>query len=142
MKSKHGVMDVLFPAVRARLLRLLFTAPIRPHYVRELMGLSGLSLHTVQDELRKLTALGLLNTWSNGYNRFYKADRVHPLFDPLLRMVQLHEKLPAVRRCVLRRPRGRSMRPKIGRAKPALLPLVRELSWQPFPRSQKRTRRL
>ena len=64
------VTDVLFPRVRAKLLRLLFLEPHRQRYVRELSGLSGLALHTVQDELRKLHGAGLLVTWSNGYHRF------------------------------------------------------------------------
>jgi hypothetical protein len=142
MKSKHGVLDVLFSAVRARLLRLLFTAPVRPYYVRELMNLSALTLHTVQDELRKLTALGLLETTSNGYHRFYKADRAHPLSAPLLRMVHLDEKLPAIRQSLLRRPPGRSRSGKKERLKPAHLPPDRPMSWQPFSQPQKQTRRL
>ena len=137
MKSKHGILDVLFPAVRARLLRLLFTVPTRPHYVRELRDLSALNLHTVQDELRKLTALGLLKTWSNGYHRFYAANRAHLLADSLLRMVHLHEKLPAIKRSRLQRAPGRS-RPgkKKGRGRLAHLPPDRPLSWSRFPRPQ------
>jgi hypothetical protein len=27
----------------------------------------------VQDELRKLSAIGLITNWSNGYHRFYRA---------------------------------------------------------------------
>ena len=143
MKSKHGVLDVLFPAVRARLLRLLFTAPTRAHYVRELRNLSALSLHTIQDELRKLTALGLLKTRSNGYHRFYEADRAHPLFEPLLRMVQLDEKLPAITPAGLRRLSGRSpSAKKKGRGKPSHLPPERPLTWHRFPRAQEQTRRL
>ena len=135
MKSKHGVLDVLFPAVRARLLRILFTTPTKAHYVRELRDLSALSLHTVQDELRKLTALGLVKTWSNGYHRFYEADRAHPLSEPLLRMVRLHERLPAIKPSSLWRPPGRS-RPgkKKGRGKLAHLPPDRPLIWHRFPR--------
>ena len=142
MKSKHGVLDVLFPAVRARLLRLLFTAPTRPHYVRELRDLSGLTLHTVQDELRKMTSLGLLTTSTNGYKRFYEADRAHPLSGALFWMVQLNEELPATKPHLLRRRSGRRISRTKGRGKRAHLPLDRELSWQPFPRSQKQTRRL
>jgi hypothetical protein len=143
MKSKHGVLDVLFPAVRARLLRLLFTTPTKAHYVRELGNLGALSLHTVQDELRKLTALGLLKSWSNGYHRFYEADRAHPLFEPLLRMVQLHEKLPAIQRAGLRRPSGRSpSAKKKGRGNPPHLPPARPVAWHRFPRPQAQTRRL
>ena len=142
MKSKHGVVDVLFPAVRARLLRLLFTGPIRPHYVRELRDLSALSLHTVQDELRKLTALGLVKNWSNGYKRFYEADRAHPLFDALLRIVQLNDELPAIKRSVLLRPPGRSGLRKKPHGKRAHLMPDRPMSWQRSHRPEKRTRRL
>jgi hypothetical protein len=122
MKSKRDALDVLFPAVRARLLRLLFTVPTTPRYVRELMNLSGLTLHTVQDELRKLSALGLVGSWSNGYNRFYEANHGHPLFDPLLRVVQRSDELPAIKRSILR---GLGTRPgsrKTIRGKPTHLP--------------------
>jgi hypothetical protein len=63
--------------------------------VRELMNLSGLALCTVQDELRKLGAVGLLTSWSNGYQRYYKANRAHPLFADLLRIVHRSGRLPS-----------------------------------------------
>ena len=79
LKSGRTVLDVLFPEVRAKLLRVFFTALPKQRYVRELMNVSGLTLHTVQDELRKLSAVGLLTSWSNGYHRFYQANRDHPM---------------------------------------------------------------
>jgi len=85
-------------------MRLLVTTPARRYYGRELAVRSGLALHTVQDELRKLTALGLLTSSSNGYHRFYRADRDHPLYPHLLRIVQLSDKLPTTRHSALRRP--------------------------------------
>jgi hypothetical protein len=142
MKSKRGILDVLFPAVRARLLRRLFTAPPRRHYVRELMDLSGLTLHTVQDELRKLIALGLLESWSNGYHRFYKANRGHPLATHLFGMVKLDEALPEIKDSALRRPRGRSISKGKLRPKASHLPPDRPLSWKVPSPPQKRTRRL
>ena len=69
-KSEREVLDVLFPEVRAKLLRSFFTIPPKKRYVRELVNVSGLTLHTIQDELRKLSAVGLLTSWSNGYHRF------------------------------------------------------------------------
>jgi hypothetical protein len=80
MKSGRETLDVLFPAVRAKLFRALFSAPMKQHYVRELTTMSGLALHTVQDELRKLSAVGLVTSWSNGYHRSYRANRDHPVF--------------------------------------------------------------
>jgi predicted transcriptional regulator len=129
MKSKRAVLDVLFPAVRARLVRLLFTAPVRPHYVRELMNLSALSLHTVQDELRKLSAIGLLKTWSNGYKRFYQADAGHAYSSLLLRMVALSDELPAIQHSTLCRPRGRPKLREKKKPKRAHLPPDRPIKW-------------
>src|SRR5438552_14850121 len=94
MNSKRAVLNVLFPQVRAEVLRLLFATPSKQRYVRELMNMSGLSLHTVQDELRKLGAVGLVTSWSSGYHRFYRANRDHVLFENLAGIVQLSERLP------------------------------------------------
>lgn len=79
----HG----LFPVVRAEVLRLLFTNPRQELYVRELARLSFLSLQTVQDELAKLEAAGLILSRSNGYQRFYQANSKHPLYTTLRRLV-------------------------------------------------------
>jgi hypothetical protein len=68
------------------------------------MILSGLALHTVQDELRKLSAVGLVTSWSNGYHRFYRANSDHPLFAPLRRIVEISAELPATRHTALHRP--------------------------------------
>jgi len=67
--------------------------------------MSGLALHTAQDELRKLGAIGLVVGWSNGYHRFYRANRDHPLYPQLLGIVQLSESLPRANHSNLRRRR-------------------------------------
>ncbi len=111
-KSKQPVLNVLFPEVRAQMLRLLFHPPQNQRYVRELMNMSGLALHTVQDELRKLSAVGILTSWSNGYHRFYRANRRHSLFKHLFYIVQISAHLPETKRSVLRRRRSRFGRKK------------------------------
>jgi predicted transcriptional regulator len=107
MKSPPEVLDILFPKVRAEVLRLLFSDPAQQRYVRELMTMSGLALRTVQEELGNLSAAGLITSWSNGYHRFYRANRDHPLFSHLLRIVQTSARLPRVKRPPARRKRGR-----------------------------------
>src|SRR5438105_10501323 len=116
-KTQRTVLDVLFPEVRAKLLQLLFTAAGNQRYVYEPANMSELALRTVQDELSKLGALGLVVSWSNGYHRFYRANRDHPLYPQLLRIVQLSESLPHAHRSNLRRrprerPRKRQAQPK------------------------------
>ncbi len=92
-RAKLPLLDLLFPKVRAEILRLLFVDPKKERYVRELMTLSGLALRTVQEELATLTAVGVVTSWSNGYHRFYRADRAHPLFSHLFGIVQMSARL-------------------------------------------------
>ena len=94
MKSTTEIADVLFPRVRAELLRLLFAGAKKQYYVRELMTLSGLALRTVQEELAKLTRVDLIRSWSNGYHRFYRSNREHPLYLEILHIVQASRSQP------------------------------------------------
>ena len=103
MKASSTLLDVLFPKVRAEILRLLFSEPARQRYVRELMAMSGLALRTVQEELATLTAAGLITSWSNGYHRFYRPNRDHPLFSALFRIVRMSAQLPPVKKPPSRR---------------------------------------
>jgi predicted transcriptional regulator len=106
MKPRPTILDILFPKVRAEVFRLLFSDPATERYVRELMTLSGLALGTVQEELANLSAAGLITSWSNGYHRFYRANRDHPLFSQLRRIVQASAGLPRVKKPRFRRKRA------------------------------------
>jgi len=137
LKSERTALNILFPEVRAKLLRSLFTTPLKERYVRELMNMSGLALHTVQDELRKLSAVGLLSSWSNGYYRFYRANRDHAMYPHLLRIVQLSETLPPTRQSALRRSRGRRSPKRQTRRKSRPLSVDRPVNWHLFSRQAK-----
>lgn len=69
-----SILNCLFPHARAELLRLLFAMPGTRLHVRELTRKSGLSLGTMQVELKKLTAAGLLLSERDG-NRLYRTRR-------------------------------------------------------------------
>jgi len=92
---RRTLLHGLFPAVRAEVLRLLFTNPRQELYVRELARLSFLSLQTVQDELAKLETASLISSRSNGYHRFYRANPKHPLYTVLRRMVRRAPCIPS-----------------------------------------------
>jgi predicted transcriptional regulator len=124
--------------VRAEILRLLFSTPQKQYYVRELMRMSGLALCTVQDELRKLSAVGLVTSWSNRYHRFYRANRDHPLFAELLRIVQMSARLPQTEHSALhRQPRSPARNKRRRSARRAALPADRPLKWHLFSRVDK-----
>ncbi len=129
MKKQRTVLEVLFSQVRAELLRLLFTPPHKERYVRELMRMSGLRLSTVQDELRKLSALELVTSRSNRYHPFYRANRDHSLFPDFVHIVRNSEQAPQLDHSILhpqRKVRGR--RRKEARA----LPVDRPMKWNLF----------
>ena len=85
---KNTLLHGLFPAVRAEVLRLLFTNRRQELYTRELARLSFLALRTVQDELAKLEAANLILSRSNGYHRFYRANAKHPLYAAVTEIVR------------------------------------------------------
>ena len=85
---KQTLLHGLFPAVRAEVLRLLFTNRGQELYTRELARLSFLALRTIQDELAKLEAANLIVSRTNGYHRFYRANPKHPLYAALTEIVQ------------------------------------------------------
>ncbi len=132
MHSEHTVLEVLFPKIRAEVLQLIFRNPPQQYYVRELMSMTGLALHTVQDELHKLTAVGLVTTWSNGYHRFYVANQRHALFKHLLGMVEMSRKLPTTKLSALHRPAGLPSRRTSKQHRPRQLPSDRPARWHLF----------
>jgi predicted transcriptional regulator len=96
-------LEVLFPKVRTQVFELLFGATLREHYVRELALRSHLTLHTIQDELRKLNALELVTSRSSGLRRYYQANRDHPLYPAISEIVALSGQSPRAHTADLRR---------------------------------------
>jgi hypothetical protein len=122
MKAKLAVLELLFPQARAAILRLLFSKTKCPRYVRQLTVKSGLPLCTIQEELATLSAAGVITSWSNGYRRFYKANRDHPLFSELRNIVEKSSCLPNPKLPKHRRRRHRSRVKDKGPAIPAARP--------------------
>lgn len=81
------LLTVLFPKVRAEVLRLLFADPGRELHLRDLARQTGLSLKTVQNELKKLSKADLVTSMRDGNRRYYRANAVHPLFPSLQQIV-------------------------------------------------------
>ena len=82
-----SVLAVLFPQVRAEVLRLLFADANRELHLRDLTRQSGLGLGTVQGELEKLSSSDLITSRRDGNRRYYRANSSHPLFPDLQQLV-------------------------------------------------------
>ncbi len=81
------LLAILFPQVRAQVLRLLFADPAAELHLRELTRRSGLALGTIQTELTKLATTQLVVSERDGNRRYYRANAAHPLFPTLQRLV-------------------------------------------------------
>ena len=100
------LLNVLFPKVRAELLRLLFADAQTKLHLRELTRQSGLSLGTVQEELGKLHAADLVTSHRDGNRRYYCANPEHPIFHDLQQIVLKTSGLREVLERALRNIRG------------------------------------
>ena len=139
--SEVNILDVLFPKVRAEILRALFSGSNRRRYVRELMRETGLALCTVQDELRKLSGVEVVTSYSNGYHRFYAPNAGHPFFHELRRIVEISERLPRPKRSILLRRQTSTMsrNQRRRRKRRMLQPDRSALNWNLFSSHRRKT---
>lgn len=77
------LLNVLFPKVRAELLRVLFLDPAVELHLRELVRRTGLGLGTVQDELAKLEEAELIRSRADGNRKLFQANKEHPVYAEL-----------------------------------------------------------
>jgi predicted nucleotidyltransferase len=83
----NGLSAVLSSRVRAELFRLLFGLSDAPVHMRELQRRSGMSIGTVQQDLGKLVKLDLISQRRDGNRVCFNANKAHPLYEEIHRMV-------------------------------------------------------
>ena len=81
------LVDIVSSRVKAVLLRLLFGLAPNDLHLRELVRRSGLSLGTIQQELRRLTKAGLVLARKDGNRVYYRANLEHPAYPELHSLV-------------------------------------------------------
>lgn len=82
-----SLVDIVSSRVKAELLRILFGLSQPELHLRELARQSGLSLGTVQQELRRLTRVGLVIARKDGNRVYYRANPDHPAFRDICSLV-------------------------------------------------------
>jgi predicted nucleotidyltransferase/DNA-binding HxlR family transcriptional regulator len=91
-----ALVDVVSSRVKAAILRLLFGLRPAELHLRELVRRSGLSVGTVQQELRRLVRIGLVLAQKDGNRVYYRANPAHPLHGDLRSLVQKTDGLVGV----------------------------------------------
>ncbi len=97
--------ELLSSRARAEVFRLFFGLSDTPLHLREIQRRAGLSLGTMQQELRKLKRLGLLSSRADGNRLSYQVNRGHPLYPEIHRLVLKTGGLADVLRSTLRDPK-------------------------------------
>jgi len=79
--------QILSSKVRAEIFRILFGLVDDPRHMREIERRSGFALGTVQQELKKISALDLVIKRRDGNRVYYQARKDHPLYPEIHNLV-------------------------------------------------------
>jgi predicted nucleotidyltransferase len=82
-ETPSGIGDALFTKTRRKVLGLLFSNLDKTYYFNEIVRMAGVGIGTVQRELEKLTAAGLLTVRKVGNQKHYQANPKSPIFQEL-----------------------------------------------------------
>jgi DNA-binding transcriptional ArsR family regulator len=100
-RTMSTLADILSSRVKAEVFRLLFGLGESPLHLREIERRSGLAVGTVRQELQRLVSLGLVEKRPDGNRRLYTANRHHPLYPDIRKLVLKTSGLAEVLRAAL-----------------------------------------
>ena len=83
-----SIGDTLFTKTQQRVLGLLFGKPDQSYYLNEIVRLAGMGKGTINRELDKMCAAGLLTVTRKGNQNHYQANANSPIFDELRAITQ------------------------------------------------------
>src|SRR6266487_5657180 len=86
-KQMGTLTELLSSNVKAEVFRLLFGLDGGPLHLREIERRSGLAVATVQQELKRLTRLGVIEGRPDGNRTYYVAREDHPLYPEIRGLV-------------------------------------------------------
>ncbi|HDL64335.1 MAG TPA: toxin-antitoxin system toxin subunit [Proteobacteria bacterium] len=79
--------EILSSRARAEIFRILFSGANSELHAREIQRRAGMSIAAVQDELKKLDRLNLINTRPSGNRVYYRSNQEHPLYREIYNLV-------------------------------------------------------
>ncbi len=79
--------EILSSKIRSEIFRMLFGVNGEALHMREIERRSGLSIGTIQQELKKLVRLDLIKKRKDGNRLYYEANREHPIYPDIRNLV-------------------------------------------------------
>ena len=86
--SRSAIGDALFTKTQQRVLGLLYGKPEQSYYLNEIVRLAAVGKGSVNRELDKLCAAGLLTVSRQGNQNHYQANANNPIFNELKAITQ------------------------------------------------------
>src|SRR5687768_15843468 len=83
-----SIVGALFTDAQSRVFRWVFGQPERSFHLSELRRLTGLGSASLQRELNKLAAAGLVDSQRVGNQRHFQANAKSPVYDELIGLVR------------------------------------------------------
>ena len=83
----NTLAEILSSNTRAEFFRLLFGLNQKEYYLRELAKCSGMTIGTIQQEALKLENLGLIHKRRDGNRTYFSANKDHPIYMDIHRLV-------------------------------------------------------
>ena len=108
-KQMGTLTELLSSNVKAEVFRLLFGLDGGPLHLREIERRSGLAVATVQQELKRLTRLGVIEARPDGNRTYYVAREDHPLYPEIRGLVLKTSGLADLLRDALKKEKGISI---------------------------------
>jgi predicted nucleotidyltransferase len=79
--------EILSSKVRAEIFRIFWSMSAAECHLREIERRAGCSIGSIQQEVKRLEQLGLLIRRKDGNRSYFKANRDHPIYPEIHRMV-------------------------------------------------------
>jgi DNA-binding transcriptional ArsR family regulator len=81
------LVEILSSRIRSEIFRMLFGVNDETLHMREIERRSGLSIGTIQQEIKKLLRLNLIIKRKDGNRIYYQANKEHPLYPEIRNLV-------------------------------------------------------
>ena len=87
LDTSNPLAELFGSRARAEVFRILFGLSLREFYISEMCKQTHMAEQGMDEQLRVLSALGLITSRRDGNRRYYRANTVHPFFPELHNMV-------------------------------------------------------
>ncbi|MGB5707922.1 MAG: nucleotidyltransferase domain-containing protein [Arenicellales bacterium] len=80
--------DALFTTTQQKVLGLIYSQPDKSFYLKEILRITGMGVHTIRRELDRMLAAGIVTMTKIGNQHHYQANTQCPIYSELISIVK------------------------------------------------------